>query len=61
MTHSTPMYFDLMVKKSTLLLQSGTPGFEYYRSDLGKKHSFHWFTITLPVQKNKQRNGQMKD
>ena len=26
--------FDLLVKKSTLLLQSGTPGFEYKRSDL---------------------------
>lgn len=32
--------FDLLVKKSTLLLQSGTPGFEYYRSDLGKNIRF---------------------
>ena len=27
--------FDILVRKSTLLLQSGTPGFEYQRSDLG--------------------------
>ncbi|MCW3091722.1 MAG: glycosyl transferase [Ferruginibacter sp.] len=32
--------FDLLVKKSTLLLQSGTPGFEYRRSDLGKNVRF---------------------
>ncbi len=28
--------FDLLIKKSALLLQSGTPGFEYKRSDLGR-------------------------
>jgi MGT family glycosyltransferase len=32
--------FDLFVRKSTLLLQSGTPGFEYKRSDLGKNIRF---------------------
>ncbi len=32
--------FDALVKKSTLLLQIGTPGFEYYRSDLGKNIRF---------------------
>lgn len=32
--------FDVLVKKSTLLLQSGTPGFEYFRSDLGKNIRF---------------------
>ncbi len=32
--------FDLIVRKSTLLLQSGTPGFEYYRSDLGNNIRF---------------------
>lgn len=32
--------FDVLVKKSTLLLQSGTPGFEYHRSDLGKNIRF---------------------
>jgi UDP:flavonoid glycosyltransferase YjiC (YdhE family) len=32
--------FDILVRKSTLLLQSGTPGFEYNRSDLGKNIRF---------------------
>jgi MGT family glycosyltransferase len=32
--------FDVLVHKSTLLLQSGTPGFEYKRSDLGKNIRF---------------------
>ena len=32
--------FDLMIRKSDLLLQSGTPGFEYKRSDLGKNIRF---------------------
>lgn len=45
--------FDLMVKKSTLLLQSGTPGFEYYRSDLGPNIRF--IGPLLPYQAKKQR------
>jgi MGT family glycosyltransferase len=32
--------FDILVHSSTLLLQSGTPGFEYKRSDLGKNIKF---------------------
>lgn len=32
--------FDLLIRKSTLLLQSGTPSFEYTRSDLGKNIRF---------------------
>jgi MGT family glycosyltransferase len=32
--------FDVLVKKSTMLLQSGTPGFEYKRTDLGKNIRF---------------------
>jgi MGT family glycosyltransferase len=32
--------FDLNIKKSTLFLQSGTPGFEYKRTDLGKNIRF---------------------
>src|SRR5690606_6516493 len=31
---------DMMVRKSTLLLQSGTPSFEYKRSDLGENVRF---------------------
>lgn len=44
--------FDLIVKKSSLLLQSGTPGFEYYRSDLGKNIRF--IGSLLPYQSKKQ-------
>lgn len=32
--------FDILIKKSTLVLQSGTPGFEYNRTDLGKNIRF---------------------
>lgn len=32
--------FDVLCKKTDLLLQSGTPGFEYTRSDLSKKVRF---------------------
>ncbi len=44
--------FDLLVKKSTLLLQSGTPGFEYTRTDLGKNVRF--IGPLLPYQSTKQ-------
>lgn len=33
-------FFDCLVRKSTLFLQSGTPSFEYRRSDLGKNVRF---------------------
>ena len=32
--------FDLLIRKSSLLLQSGTPGFEYYRSDISSNIRF---------------------
>jgi UDP:flavonoid glycosyltransferase YjiC (YdhE family) len=32
--------FDTMIRKSILLLQNGTPGFEYVRSDLGENIRF---------------------
>lgn len=38
--HNNENLFDMMVTKSTLLLQSGTPGFEYYRSDLSRHVRF---------------------
>lgn len=38
--HQREGVFDMLVKKSTLLLQSGTPAFEYKRSDLGKNIRF---------------------
>jgi len=34
--HNGESLFDISIKKSDLMLQSGTPGFEYYRSDLSK-------------------------
>jgi UDP:flavonoid glycosyltransferase YjiC (YdhE family) len=38
--HSGESIFDIIVRKCDLLLQSGTPGFEYYRSDLSKNVRF---------------------
>jgi UDP:flavonoid glycosyltransferase YjiC (YdhE family) len=32
--------FDEIIKRSTLVLQSGTPGFEYYRSDMSRNIRF---------------------
>lgn len=45
--------FDILCSESTLLLQSGTPGFEYYRSDLGKNIRF--IGPLLPAKKRPQR------
>ena len=44
--------FDLLARKSTLLLQSGSPGFEYKRSDLSENIRF--IGALLPHQKIKQ-------
>lgn len=49
--------FDTVVRKSNLLLQSGTPGFEYKRSDLGKNIRF--IGAVLPV--NSKREAQWFD
>jgi len=38
--HNNESLFDMMIKKSDLLLQSGTPGFEYRRSDLSNNIRF---------------------
>ena len=38
--HNNYSVFDMLVKKSSLLLQSGTSSFEYKRSDLGKNVRF---------------------
>jgi len=45
--------FDMVSKKSTLVLQSGTPGFEYKRSDLSKNVRF--IGPLLPYSSKKQR------
>lgn len=38
--HNKESVFDLVYKKCNLFLQSGTPGFEYYRSDLSSNVRF---------------------
>ncbi|MGG9964202.1 glycosyltransferase [Ferruginibacter sp. SUN106] len=38
--HNNIFLFDLLSHKADLILQSGTPGFEYYRSDLSKNIRF---------------------
>lgn len=38
--HNNENVFDMIVRQSSLLLQSGTPSFEYKRSDLGKNIRF---------------------
>ncbi len=38
--HNNESVFDMLSRKSKLLLQSGTPSFEYRRSDLGKNVRF---------------------
>lgn len=48
--HLNTGVFDLMSKKATLILQSGTPGFEYYRSDIGRNIRF--VGALLPFRKS---------
>ncbi len=38
--HCGENVFDMLIKKSDLLLQSGVPGFEYYRGDMGSNIRF---------------------
>lgn len=45
--------FDLFIVKSTILLQSGTPGFEYKRTDIGK--NIHFIGALLPFQTKQQK------
>jgi MGT family glycosyltransferase len=44
--------FDILIQKSTIVLQSGTPGFEYGRSDLSKH--VHFAGPLLPYSAKKQ-------
>jgi len=43
--------FDILIKKSTLVVQSGTPGFEYFRSDMSRH--VHFIGPLLPFSKKK--------
>ena len=51
--------FDIMVKKSTLVLQSGTPSFEYTRSDLS--NHVHFVGPLLPHTKKKEGKKWFND
>jgi UDP:flavonoid glycosyltransferase YjiC (YdhE family) len=51
--HSCESIFDMLIRKSTIMLQSGIPGFEYKRSDLGK--NIHFIGALLPYSANKKR------
>ncbi|MDO6435191.1 glycosyltransferase [Flavitalea sp. BT771] len=51
--HNSESLFDMIIRKSDLLLQIGTPGFEYYRSDLGENIRF--VGALLPHTGTKQR------
>ena len=58
--HFNLFVFDLAAKKSSLVLQSGTPGFEYFRSDLSTNIRF--IGPLLPFQSAKKENpGLMHD
>ncbi len=48
---TSPNAFDALVDTSTLVLQSGTPGFEYKRSDLGK--NIRYIGALLPYSSKK--------
>ena len=51
--HNGESIFDLAVKKTDLLLQSGTPSFEYFRSDLSRNIRF--IGPLLPYSENKNQ------
>ncbi|HEY6900996.1 MAG TPA: nucleotide disphospho-sugar-binding domain-containing protein, partial [Puia sp.] len=53
--HNRESLFDMMIRKSDVLLQIGTPGFEYYRSDLGENVRF--VGPLLPYMGSRQRPG----
>ncbi len=52
-SHNRQSIFDMLIQKSTIMLQSGTPGFEYKRSDLSE--SIHYIGALLPQSSNKKR------
>lgn len=50
--------FDEIIKRSTLVLQSGTPGFEYYRSDMSRNIRF--LGPLLPYSQKQQKPFRLK-
>src|SRR4029079_9111821 len=59
MTTSKGNVFDIVSKEANLFLQSGTPGFEYSRSDLGK--NIHFIGPLLPSGHKQNENYQMPE
>lgn len=51
--HNRESIFDMLIQKATVMLQSGTPGFEYKRSDLSKH--IHFAGALLPYSVAKKR------
>jgi UDP:flavonoid glycosyltransferase YjiC (YdhE family) len=51
--HNRESIFDMLITKSTIMLQSGTPGFEYTRSDLSS--NIHYLGALLPYSSSKKR------
>jgi UDP:flavonoid glycosyltransferase YjiC (YdhE family) len=51
--HENASLFDIMIQKSNLLLQSGTPAFEYHRTDLGK--NIRYIGPLLPYHSSKNQ------
>ena len=51
----TANIFDILIQKSTIVLQSGTPGFEYRRSD--KSDHIYFAGPLLPYAKKKDGQG----
>lgn len=51
--------FDLQIDKSTLFLQSGTPGFEYSRKNMSRQ--VHFIGPLLPSNNNEQYVMKFKD
>lgn len=47
--------FDILIQKSTIFLQSGTPGFEYQRSDIS--NHIYFAGPLLPYTKRKESQG----
>lgn len=57
--HKKESLFDMIILKSDLLLQSGTPGFEYYRSDLS--NHIRYVGALLPYMSHKKRDQWFDD
>jgi MGT family glycosyltransferase len=56
---SNNFVFDEMIRRSTLVLQSGTPNFEYHRSDMSS--NIHFIGPLLPVMNSKRKVYQLNE